>query len=116
MSANTQDILIEVTSTDGMEICKKVIEELVSEMITMGITSVNLAEKVEDLKLNGENKVSSEEKALADDPNSKLRHSLVMQQVRIVDSKGALKTVYPSRVDLNFGGSNKLKVVRCYDE
>ena len=131
MSASTKDILIEITSSDSMDICKKVMDELVVEMIAMGITSTSaagngLVEKVEALSVNSESSSSSssnsavsssaEEQALADDPNSKLRHTLIMQQVRIIDSKGALKTVYPSRVDLCFGESNKLRVVRCYDD
>jgi hypothetical protein len=122
MSANTKDILIEITSTVGMDICKKAMEELIVEMINMGITSGTLEEKLEILSLNSATASSSSSSASStstseeDDPNSKLRRTILMQQVKIVDSKGNLKTVYPSRVDLNFGDSNKLRVKRLYDE
>lgn len=51
-----------------------------------------------------------------DESGGKLRHLIFVQQVKIVDSKGALKTVYPSRVDLDFENSNKIRVVRAYDD
>jgi hypothetical protein len=126
MSANTKDILVEITSTVGMDICKKVMEEMIVEMINMGITSSTLEEKLEAVSLNKDTNdasattsstsSSSSSSSEEDDPNSKLRRTLLMQQVKIVDSKGNLKTVYPSRVDLNFGDSNKLRVKRLYDD
>jgi len=127
MSANTKDILVEITSTVGMDICKKVMEEMIVEMINMGITSSTLEEKLEAVSLNKDtndasattsstSSSSSSSSSEEEDPNSKLRRTLLMQQVKIVDSKGNLKTVYPSRVDLNFGDSNKLRVKRLYDD
>ncbi len=126
MSANTKDILVEITSTVGMDICKKVMEEMIVEMINMGITSSTLEEKLEAVSLNKDTNdasattsstsSSSSSSSEEEDPNSKLRRTLLMQQVKIVDSKGNLKTVYPSRVDLNFGDSNKLRVKRLYDD
>lgn len=128
ISTSTKNILIEITSSSSMEICKKVMEELLVEMINSGIVSTqNIVEKVEALSIN-----SDDSKAVGDEQSEraklealensaagsggKLRHKLYMQQVKVVDTKGALKTVYPSRVDLNFAGSNKIRVVRTYDE
>lgn len=128
ISTSTKNILVEITSSSSMEICKKVMEELLVEMINSGIVSTqNIVEKVEALSIN-----SDDSKAVGDEQSEraklealensaagsggKLRHKLYMQQVKVVDTKGALKTVYPSRVDLNFAGSNKIRVVRTYDE
>jgi hypothetical protein len=102
MSANTTNILIEITSNESTDTCKKVMEELLVEMITMGITS--------------KDELGTEKTQETQETDGKLRHTLIMQQVKIVDSKGNLKTVYPSRVDLQFGDSNKMRVTRLYDE
>lgn len=48
--------------------------------------------------------------------NGKLRNTMNVQQVKMVDTKGSLKSVYPSRVDLDFGNSSKIRVIRTYDE
>jgi hypothetical protein len=107
ISASSKNVLIEITSSTGVDICKKVMEELLLEMIKAGITSSELDQKVEALDLNG---------GEAPAADGKLRHTVIMQQVRTVDAKGSLKTVYPSRVDLNFGDSNKMRVVRLYTD
>jgi hypothetical protein len=104
-----------------LDVCKKVVEEIIVEMIKSGLTSSGeLAEKVEALSINSD-KQSAESTASTDangeGESGKLRHTIIMQQVRIVDAKGNLKTVYPSRVDLNFAEmDNKIRVVRLYDD
>lgn len=122
MKATTKDVFVEITSTDSLETCKKVMEELVVEMIKSGITSSGeVTEKVEALSINSD-KPSEESAAKAsaengEESNGKLRHTILMQQVKIVDAKGNLKTVYPSRVDLSFAEmDNKIRVVRLYDD
>lgn len=43
---------------------------------------------------------------------------LIIKQIRIVDDRSALKTVYPSRTDLDFDGPNSkshIRVKRCFD-
>ena len=123
MSTNTKNILLEITSTKSIELCKKVMEELLTEMINTGIVSkepIDFCKKVEDLSLSSEN--NSEEKN-GDASNGvhepeemrKLRRTLIIQQVKIADLKGELKSVYPSRVDLNFN-SSKIEVTRVYDD
>ncbi len=110
ISAASKSVLIEITSSENVEICKKVMEELLLELFKAGIaSSVELGDKVEALSLNGD---KVEEPAF----EGKLRHTLLIQQVRIVDAKGNLKTVYPSRVDLNFADSNKVRVARLYND
>ena len=93
-------------------------EELVLEMIRSNITSSNeLGEKVQAMSINSETAKSVDvAKETEHNFEGKLRHIVLIQQVKIVDSKGNLKTVYPSRVDLNFGDSAKLKVARHYTD
>jgi len=119
MSTTTKNILVEITSSQSIEICKKVIEELFVEMLNNGIASKQLdinsnteelTSKVEELDLKNEDAEAEEASS------KKLRHTLVLQQVKIVDTKGALKNVYPSRVDLTFGDSKKFEVQRLYED
>ena len=108
MSTSTKNILIEVTSSVSIDICKKVMEELFTEMLNHNITS-----KVSDDELSAKTGQMTLEQS---DDSHKLRNTMVLQQVKIVDNKGTLKTVYPSRVDLTFGGSKKFQIRRLYDE
>lgn len=79
-------------------------DELILEMLRAGIVSTSdMNEKLASLSLSAE---------LPTD--GKLKHTLIVQQVRIMDSKGALKTVFPSRVDFEFEGSSKIRVARLY--
>lgn len=118
MSVHTKDILVEITSTNSLEFCKRVMEELIIEMFQAGLSSSSednklkmVNESFKNLKLNSANDVNAsindEEK-----PNA----IMWVQQVKILDSKGSLKCVYPSRVDLTFNNSNKFRVARLYDE
>lgn len=113
MSVSTKDVFVEITSTESLEICKTVMEKMIVEIIHAGLVSKDdLVEKVEALSVNSEANEANE----TADEDGKLIHTIVIQQVKIMDSKGNLKSVYPSRVDLNFDGSNKMRVVRLYDE
>ncbi len=118
MSTSTKDILIEITSENSIDLCKKIMEELLLEMLR-----ANLVSKADDLNKHMQNlNVSNNPNEKIDtnasgDDSIKIKNSIVIQQVRIVDSKGQLKTVYPSRVDLVFNELlDKIKVVRLYDE
>ena len=94
MSTTTKNILVEITSSQSIEVCKKVIEELFVEMLNNGIASKQLdinsnseelTSKVEQLDLKSEDAEAEEEAS-----SKKLRHTLVLQQVKIVDTKGQL--------------------------
>lgn len=119
MSASSKNILIEISSTSSMEICKNVMEQLFIEMFNSGIVSqdnlADVADKLNDMNVSNENQTEERANSESETPNQ-LRHVLIIQQVKIVDSKGALKTVYPSRLDLSFNSSNKFQVKRLYDE
>ena len=112
MSLKTKDIFVEITSTQNLEFCKKVMEELIVEMLNFNLCSKSqpesLIEKIKNLKLS--------EEASNEDETSKAKQLIWIQQTKIVDSKGNLKCVYPSRIDLSFNNSNKYKVVRLYDD
>ncbi len=132
MSSASKNILIEITSTTNLEFCKSLMEQLFTEMLNNGIVSQdNLNEKIEGLSLtnsngkqetenkdgdsngtNGDSNGDSNEESIS----KNLRHLLIVQQVRILDNKGVLKCVYPSRIDLSFNGSNKFQVQRLYDD
>ena len=99
-------------------------------MLNNGIVSQDnlseLNEKVETLNLNSNGKSTPEQNKQQSSEtngdsneetiNTQLRHTLIIQQVRILEVKGGLKCVYPSRVDLSFNGSNKFQVQRLYDD
>ncbi|ESO95482.1 hypothetical protein LOTGIDRAFT_188753 [Lottia gigantea] len=96
ISSDTTDILIEVTSSTNLDSCKKVMDELLREMLKMGVGCS------ED-----EEPPSSKEEATEEDgaepeatPKIPKNHHLVVEQVKIVDHEGSLKVVYPSRTDL----------------
>lgn len=108
ISSSTKDMLVEITSSQSLEVCKKVMEKLITGMLEIGIVSkVDISQQVENLQID-----QSEE--------LKLRHILLIQQVRIVDSQSCLKNVYPSRVDFDFSEisnlNTQIKVLRMYEE
>jgi len=74
ISTKVSDVFIEVTSPLSLPDCKFVLEELIKEMMKLGLTS-----KCEDGAMTG----------------------LVIQQIRVFDETGDLKIIYPSKVDLS---------------
>lgn len=72
LSVNTKKILVEVTSSANAPICNQVMSQLLLKALEMNMSS------------------SSEESS-----------TLEVEQVRIVNIDGNLKTVYPSKIDLN---------------
>ncbi|XP_011867263.1 PREDICTED: leucine-rich repeat-containing protein 47-like [Vollenhovia emeryi] len=79
MSASTQVMLVEVTSAISYTVCRNVLDQFLKELIVAG-----LAESAESK--NTDNRCNS----------------LTVQQIKVVDTQGNLKLVYPSRADLNF--------------
>lgn len=92
ISHNTKDIFIEVTSTKDMQICKKVMEALILEMLNNNVWS--------DVDANDEPSEASQQMG-----------TLVIEQVRVIDANEHLKVVYPSRTDLQL---ETLQIVRDY--
>ncbi|KAJ9578384.1 hypothetical protein L9F63_005390, partial [Diploptera punctata] len=82
ISEKTKNIFVEVTSASGQGVCRQVLNVLLQETLLLGIGT---AEPVSD----GAILQSS-------------FHRLSVQQVKVVDTEGNLKVVYPSRTDLVF--------------
>ncbi|GAB1604502.1 leucine-rich repeat-containing protein 47-like [Argonauta hians] len=80
ITPETKEILVEVTSSRSLPICKSVMNTLLLEILNLGIGEVL------------ENDQSSGDK----EPNYKL----TVQQVRILNEDSSLYAVYPSQVDI----------------
>ena len=127
MSPETKAILVEITSSESLDICKQVMEELIVHMLNEALVSNDkfdlLKDSMDALRINSASSASSSSSSSssaetdeAENADGKLRRTMIVQQVRVLDAKGQLKTVYPSRVDLNFSNSNKFRVIRLYDD
>ena len=79
------DVLLEVTSPVDLATCKSVMEQLISNMLEAGLYSSHVT-------------CTTDAAAAAAAEGGK--QQLVIEQVRVVNSEGQLKVVYPSRVDL----------------
>ena len=87
---------MEVTSSISLDICKKVAEELLREMLELGVgTSQTKTDAADD------------HKALV-----LSNQYLVVEQVKVLDAQGSMKVVYPARNDLQ---SKAFKVIRDYE-
>lgn len=75
--AEKLDVLLEVTSPVDLATCKSVMEKLISKLLEAGLRSIPTG----DCAAEG-------------------KQVLLIEQVRVVNSDGQLKVVYPSRVDL----------------
>ncbi|XP_077998440.1 leucine-rich repeat-containing protein 47-like [Glandiceps talaboti] len=96
ISKNTTNIFIEVTSSSNQEICKKVLDSLLKQMLDILKTESSQGDsskvKGDDLEGSGVGAEGTSEKA---------GRELVVQQVRVLDDSSNLKVVYPSRTDLS---------------
>lgn len=84
LSLNTKRILVEVTSEATASICKEVMSQLLQKSLNLNICG-------------------------SDDDDLKL---LSLEQVKIVDKDGGVKTLYPSKVDLIELESDKVTIER----
>lgn len=82
MSANTKAMFVEVTSATSQQVCRKVADQFLNELVMLGLGCSAESDKSEDY------------------------HNLVIEQVKVVDLEGNMKLVYPSRSDLIFEDSN----------
>lgn len=78
------NVLLEVTSPVDLATCKSVMEQLISSMLEAGLHSSHVT-------------CTTAAAAAAAEGG---KQQLVIEQVRVVNSEGQLKVVYPSRVDL----------------
>ncbi|XP_045503618.1 leucine-rich repeat-containing protein 47-like [Colias croceus] len=83
MSHESKTMLVEVTSHSSLGSCKTVMDKLLHECLLLGVA----------------------------DEEEGPYHTLTVQQVKVVDMEGNLKSVYPSRTDCVFEGA-PVKVYR----
>ncbi|KAJ6636220.1 Leucine-rich repeat-containing protein 47 [Pseudolycoriella hygida] len=91
ISPETTNVLIEVTSGTSIGDCRQIIEILLKEMLLAGFGTM-------------ENVDSSEEVTIL--------NVLNIQQIKITDLDGNLRTVYPSKTDLHFDEPSNISVDR----
>ncbi|XP_076453331.1 leucine-rich repeat-containing protein 47-like [Babylonia areolata] len=95
ISKDTRHILVEVTSSVSLDMCKKVMEELVLRTLEMGVGRESSGGGAGGEEAGG---AAGEEDEVVF--SSEGRH-LILQQVKVEDEEGGLKVIYPSRADLN---------------
>eukprot|EP00106_Octopus_bimaculoides_P018904 XP_014786346.1 PREDICTED: leucine-rich repeat-containing protein 47-like [Octopus bimaculoides] len=89
ISPETSEILVEVTSSRSLPICKSVMNTLLMEILNLGVGDL----------LEGDHSSGDKE------PNYKL----IVQQVRVLNEDSSLYAVYPSQVDIQ---EDSIQVIR----
>jgi len=127
VTKNTRHILVEVTSSASLEVCKKVMEELLRHLLEMGLGQADLPRlptgdvpSAAAAATDDDDTVAAYQDAANDDedaddciaPGLTSEQVLVVQQVKVIDNLGGLRAIFPSRVDLQ---STAYKVVRDYE-
>ncbi|KAI8441816.1 hypothetical protein MSG28_005502 [Choristoneura fumiferana] len=87
MSHESKSMLVEVTSHASLGACKTAMDRLLLDTLQLGLGD-------------------------GDDDLANGYHSLTVQQVKIVDTEGNLKSVYPSRTDCVYEALSNVKVFR----
>ena len=94
ISADTQDLLIEVTSSVSLDVCKKVLDSTLNDMLELGVGCT----------------APSPPGAAAEAAST--NQCLVVEQVQILNPQGSMKVVYPARTDI---ATNSFQVIRDYE-
>lgn len=89
MTVNSKDMLVEVTSSSSLAICKKVMDAFLLECVSLGISP-----------------------SPTNPDGVSAFHQLSVEQVKIVDSAGILQVLYPSRSDLIIEGGEQVRIIR----
>ncbi|KAG5838728.1 hypothetical protein ANANG_G00226660 [Anguilla anguilla] len=107
MRKSTAELFVEVTSSTSLQICKDVMDALIVKMAELNKFTF---EHKEEVHSDGESDPVAEP-AAEPAPSEMTSSELVVQQVRVVDTDGNLKVVYPSKTDLASDATN-LTVIR----
>ncbi|MGH0154039.1 UNVERIFIED_CONTAM: hypothetical protein FKN15_026344 [Acipenser sinensis] len=112
MRKSTSELFVEVTSSTSLQVCKDVMDSLIVKMAELNKFTFDHKEEASlDLETDPANGETASEPAANENAEKEASPELTVQQVRIVDTDGSLKVVYPSKTDLNMDISN-LTVVR----
>jgi len=135
VTKSTRHVLVEVTSSVSLEVCKKVMEQLLQHVLEMGLGLADLPSELptdnvqsttssaaaaaaagdEDVDTVAAYQAAAHDDEDADEcigPGLTSEQVLVLQQVKVIDNLGGLRVIYPSRVDLQ---STAFKVIRDYE-
>jgi len=125
VTKNTRHVLVEVTSSTSLEVCKKVMEELLHCVLEMGIGQSDLplaptedgnlaSAAADDDTVAAYRDVANEDEDEDESvgPGLTSEQVLVVQQVKAIDNLGGLRVLFPSRVDLQ---SSAYQVIRDYE-
>jgi len=99
ISADTKDLLIEVTSSVNLDVCKKVMDTMLNDMLELGVGC--------DAPVTGATGDADAAKAAM--PS---HQCLVVEQVQILNPQGSMKVVYPARTDIM---TSAFRVIRDYE-
>lgn len=99
ISKDTTSLLIEITSSRSLHICKEVMDSLLLEMLNLKV-----GERIIDEKIP---------KSDAEELNEDAKYKLTIQQIKVINQDSSLRVVYPSRTDLN---SDLIQVTYDWDD
>lgn len=109
INVGTRNVLLEVTSSKSLPICKTVAERVITSCLQQSLVRVNTSESgktVDGLPGSGDGAEDTNK------PSSTDPKTVVVQQVKIVDAEGGLRVIFPSRMDLTLEGYN---IIRPYE-
>ncbi|XP_063173771.1 leucine-rich repeat-containing protein 47 [Candoia aspera] len=96
LGKTTSDLLLEVTSATSLQLCKDVMDALILKMAELN--RLTLENKDGDAPHDSSEILQPE----ASRPEGGSRNApLILEQVRVVDTDGNLKVLYPSKTDLH---------------
>lgn len=105
-----------MTSTHSINECRIAIEELIKEMLMAGFGNNNNNHTNVNEKNGDDNesipKINSENDEQQDQEETLGGNQLILQQIKIVDVEGNLRTVYPSKTDLFYDEKYQITVQR----
>ncbi|XP_073724006.1 leucine-rich repeat-containing protein 47 [Misgurnus anguillicaudatus] len=99
----TRELFLEVTSSTSLQICKDVMDTLITKMAELNKLTIEQKEDV-----GSDEEADAVPSCPAEDPPTS---ELTVLQVKVVDVDGNLKVVYPSKTDLISDNTN-LTVIR----
>ncbi|KAM4704087.1 leucine-rich repeat-containing protein 47 [Rhinophrynus dorsalis] len=103
---STRDLFLEVTSSTSLQVCKDVLDALIIKMAELN--KFTMENKEMEVISDSEPDVDSalQEQTHSQDPDTEISAQLLVEQVRVADTEGNLKVLYPSKTDLNFSSSS----------